>query len=169
MAKNDKKRFKAFQLWFCGEIWNRRCRNKYNNFIFPPSRLTIGSSSYSVSTLLTKPCTFELRMLYYNTLHIKKNMFQCTQFGWLRDSIKMLAWLIAPRLGPGFVSASCRFCLSYVSATPRLRLGRVQSVTTEYTISKVFYFIVMVFRINFRANKSQTTNSFANSDIIYDS
>ena len=26
------------------------------------------SSSYSVSTLLKKPCTFELRMLYYNTL-----------------------------------------------------------------------------------------------------
>ena len=30
------------------------------------------SSSYSVSTLLTKPCTFELRMLYYNTLLLHK-------------------------------------------------------------------------------------------------
>ena len=26
------------------------------------------SSSFSVGTVLTKPCTFELRMLYYNTL-----------------------------------------------------------------------------------------------------
>ena len=30
------------------------------------------SSSYSVSTLLTKPCTFELRMLYYNKLLLHK-------------------------------------------------------------------------------------------------
>ena len=30
------------------------------------------SSSYSVSTLLTKPCTFELRMLYYNKLPLHK-------------------------------------------------------------------------------------------------
>ena len=30
------------------------------------------SSSYSVSTLLTKPRTFELRMLYYNKLLIHK-------------------------------------------------------------------------------------------------
>ena len=30
------------------------------------------SSSYSVSTLLTKPCTFELRMLFYNTLLLHK-------------------------------------------------------------------------------------------------
>ena len=34
MAKSDKKTFKAFQLWFCGKIRNRRCRNKYNNSIF---------------------------------------------------------------------------------------------------------------------------------------
>ena len=34
MAKNDKKIFKVLQLWFCGEIWNRKCRNKYNNFSF---------------------------------------------------------------------------------------------------------------------------------------
>ena len=30
------------------------------------------SSSYSVSTVLTKPCTFELRMLYYNKLLLHK-------------------------------------------------------------------------------------------------
>ena len=30
------------------------------------------SSSYSVGTVLTKPCTFELRMLYYNTLLLHK-------------------------------------------------------------------------------------------------
>ena len=30
------------------------------------------SSSYSVSTVLRKPCTFELRMLYYNTLLLHK-------------------------------------------------------------------------------------------------
>ena len=34
MAKNDKKTFKALQLWFCAEIWNKTCRNRYNNFIF---------------------------------------------------------------------------------------------------------------------------------------
>ena len=33
------------------------------------------SSSYSVSSLLTKPCTFELRMLYYNTL-LNKNFLK---------------------------------------------------------------------------------------------
>ena len=27
---------------------------------------------YSVGTVLTKPCTFELRMLYYNTLLLHK-------------------------------------------------------------------------------------------------
>ena len=30
------------------------------------------SSSYSVSTLLTKPCTFERRILYYNKLLLHK-------------------------------------------------------------------------------------------------
>ena len=30
------------------------------------------SSSYSVGTVLTKPCTLELRMLYYNTLLLHK-------------------------------------------------------------------------------------------------
>ena len=30
------------------------------------------SSSYSVGTVLTKPSTFELRMLYYNTLLLHK-------------------------------------------------------------------------------------------------
>ena len=30
------------------------------------------SSSYSVGTVLTNPCTFELRMLYYNTLLLHK-------------------------------------------------------------------------------------------------
>ena len=30
------------------------------------------SSSYSVITVLTKPCTFELRMLYYNKLLLHK-------------------------------------------------------------------------------------------------
>ena len=30
------------------------------------------SSSYSVGTVLTKPCTFELRMLNYNTLLLHK-------------------------------------------------------------------------------------------------
>ena len=30
------------------------------------------SSSYSVSTVLEKPCTFELRMLYYNMLLLHK-------------------------------------------------------------------------------------------------
>ena len=35
MAKDGKKKgFKALQLLFCDEIWIRRCRNKYNNFIF---------------------------------------------------------------------------------------------------------------------------------------
>ena len=28
MAKKGKKTLKSFQLWFCGEIWNRRCKNK---------------------------------------------------------------------------------------------------------------------------------------------
>ena len=30
------------------------------------------SSSYSVGTVLTKPCTFELRMLYYNKILLHK-------------------------------------------------------------------------------------------------
>ena len=34
MAKNGKKTFKALQLWFCDQIWIRRCRNKENSFIF---------------------------------------------------------------------------------------------------------------------------------------
>ena len=34
VAKNGKKTFEALQLWFCGEIWIRKCMNKYNNFIF---------------------------------------------------------------------------------------------------------------------------------------
>ena len=34
--------------------------------------LSFYSSSYSIGTLLTKPCTFELRMLYYNKLLLHK-------------------------------------------------------------------------------------------------
>ena len=34
MAKKGKKTFKSLQLWFCDQIWIRRCKNKYNNFIF---------------------------------------------------------------------------------------------------------------------------------------
>ena len=34
--------------------------------------LLLTSSSYSVNTLLIKPCTFELRMRYYNKLLLHK-------------------------------------------------------------------------------------------------
>ena len=48
----------------------------------------------------------------------------------------MLAGLIAPRFRVCFVSASSQLCLSYVSATPRLRLGfnllRALSLVTQY-------------------------------------
>ena len=36
------------------------------------SSYSSSSSSYSVSTLLTKPCTFVLRMLYYKKLLLHK-------------------------------------------------------------------------------------------------
>ena len=37
--KNGKKTFKSLQLWFCDQIWIRRCRNKHNNFIFQEKKL----------------------------------------------------------------------------------------------------------------------------------
>ena len=45
----------------CLQSYNEAQSSSYSSF-----------SSYSVSTLLTKPCTFELCMLYYNTLLLHK-------------------------------------------------------------------------------------------------
>ena len=34
MAKNGKKNIESIAIMICGEIWIRKCRNKYNNFIY---------------------------------------------------------------------------------------------------------------------------------------
>ena len=79
-------------------------------------------SSYSVSTLLTKPCTFEhaTTTLVYAP---KSHKIEYVPMHTIRDITRlatMFAGLIAPRLRLGFASATSRLCFTYDSTTPWL-------------------------------------------------
>ena len=125
------------------------------------------------TAILFFPCSFTCcwSVLIFIIKKSYKKSYECQEFS---QSILLLWYLtIFLHTNESYCASFCAhlsilnvFC-KYSSSTFIPMYSYFVMVSILYIFSKVFYSIVMVCLINFTPNKSQCTNSYANSDIIH--